>query len=95
MADIIFGKFVWHSEKEAKNIAEHKMNFTDATKAFLDEKRIIAVDSKHSKDEARYFCIGKVGTKIATVRFTYRGDIIRIIGAGFWRNGVKKYEEEN
>lgn len=29
-----------------------------------------------------------------TVRFTYRHRLIRIIGAGYWRNGKKIYEQE-
>lgn len=31
--------------------------------------------------------------KIVTVRFTQRGDAIRMIGAGYWRKGKKAYEE--
>jgi len=30
-----------------------------------------------------------------TVRFTYRHDMIRIIGAGYWRKGKAIYEQEN
>lgn len=30
-----------------------------------------------------------------TVRFTYREESIRIIGAGYWRKGKKIYEQEN
>jgi uncharacterized protein len=30
-----------------------------------------------------------------TVRFTYRDDVIRIIGAGYWRKGKSIYEKEN
>ena len=30
-----------------------------------------------------------------TVRFTYRGDVIRIFGAGYWRRGKAIYEREN
>ena len=29
------------------------------------------------------------------VRFTYRGETIRIIGAGYWRKGRRLYEKEN
>jgi hypothetical protein len=29
------------------------------------------------------------------VRFTYRSDVIRIIGAGYWRKGKRIYEQEN
>jgi len=30
-----------------------------------------------------------------TVRFTIRGDKVRIIGAGYWRRGKAFYEEAN
>ena len=32
---------------------------------------------------------------ILTVRFTRRGEAIRIIGAGYWRKGKAIYEKEN
>lgn len=44
---------------------------------------------------ARYYCMGKVDNEIITVRFTYRKNIIRIIGAGFWRKERSLYEKEN
>ena len=44
--------------------------------------------------EPRYFCIGKVDDRILTVRFVYRNNKIRIIGAGYWRKGRKYYEKE-
>ena len=49
----------------------------------------------HSKTEARFYCFGKVGDGIMTVRFTYRNDVIRIIGAGYWRKGKKIYEKHS
>ena len=33
--------------------------------------------------------IGRVGDGIMTVRFTYRGHVIRIYGAGYWRKERK------
>ena len=56
---------------------------------------MIAKDLKHSDEERRYFCIGKVVEKIITVRFTYRRNVIRIIGAGYWRKGKVAYEQKN
>ena len=56
---------------------------------------IIAEDLNHSQKEKRYYCFGKVGNEIITVRFTYRGSVIRIIGAGYWRKGRKIYESQN
>jgi uncharacterized DUF497 family protein len=67
----------------------------EAIQAFLDERRILAVDELHSQDEVRMFCIGKLGNKIATVRFTERSSNIRLIGAGYWKKGKKIYEEKN
>ena len=52
-------------------------------------------DTSYSGQEKRLYCIGKVGDGILTVRFTYRDQIIRIFGAGYWRKGKKIYEEQN
>ncbi len=71
------------------------MPFGLAQYAFVDPDRVIAEDTKHSHGEKRYYCFGKVGDEILTVRFTYRNDVIRIIGAGYWRRGKKIYEEQD
>ena len=68
--------------------------FQDAQLAFLDPRRIIAVNDKHSATEARYYCIGRVNAGILTVRFTWCEKRIRIIGAGFWREGRKLYDDQ-
>lgn len=60
-----------------------------AQQAFLDSKRIIAKDLEHSEVGERYYCFEKVEDHILTVRFIYREDKIRIIGAGYWRKGKK------
>jgi len=85
--------FIWDAKKEFINIQKHGVDFLTAAKAFQDPKRKIFTDSKHSQQEPRYFCIGKVDTKILTVRFTYRANTIRIIGAGYWRKGAYYYEK--
>ena len=43
----------------------------------------------------QYYCFGRVFDGIMTVRFTYRGQKIRILGAGYWRKGKKIYENAN
>lgn len=93
--DKIVGSFVWDEGKELGNIKKHGIDFLTAAKAFKDPKRKIYIDSKHTKDEERYFCIGEVEGKILTVRFTYREGKIRIYGAGLWRKGKWYYEKEN
>ena len=74
-----------------------KLNlFEDAQKAFLDPNRLIYKDLDHSTNkEIRYYCLGKIGDKVCTVRFTYRSKIIRIFGAGYWRKEKKIYETTN
>jgi uncharacterized DUF497 family protein len=53
------------------------------------------LDPAHSNIEERSFCIGITEGGIMTVRFTIRDEVIRIIGAGYWRKGKKLYEQEN
>ena len=71
------------------------MSFGLAQRAFLDSHRVIAEDTRHCVGEKRFFCIGKVEGGILTFRFTVRGDVIRIFGAGYWRKGKQIYEEQN
>ncbi|OGJ85748.1 MAG: hypothetical protein A2268_09095 [Candidatus Raymondbacteria bacterium RifOxyA12_full_50_37] len=88
--------FEWDDVKDAYNQQKHDVSFTEAQEAFFDEDRITAVDKSHSNlVETRYYCIGKIERGVVTVRFTFRNQNIRIIGAGFWRKGKKDYEEKN
>jgi uncharacterized protein len=88
-------QFEWDEAKDRENQAKHGVAFRVAQRAFLDPHRVIAQDVKHSQTENRYYCIGEVEGGILTVRFSYRGTIIRIFGAGYWRKGKRVYEEEN
>lgn len=87
--------FEWDTNKELLNFHKHGVTFNEAQRAFFDPKRVIAKDVEHSNDEERYYCFGKVDDGIMTVRFTYRKNKIRIIGAGFWRKGKNIYEKGN
>ncbi|PIV23018.1 MAG: hypothetical protein COS40_04895 [Deltaproteobacteria bacterium CG03_land_8_20_14_0_80_45_14] len=87
--------FEWDEEKNSENQDKHNVSFSLAQRAFLDPRRVIVEDVNHSTEEDRFYCIGRVGDGIMTVRFTYRENIIRIYGAGYWRKGRKIYEEQN
>jgi uncharacterized protein len=87
--------FEWDEEKDQENQDKHGVSFAAAQQAFLDPHRVIAEDITHSTEEDRYYCMGRVGESIMTVRFTYRGNVIRIYGAGYWRKGRKVYEDQN
>lgn len=88
-------RFEWDEAKNLENQQKHRVSFEAAQQAFVDQKRVIAEDLGHSREERRYYCFGRVGDGILTVRFTYRKDVIRIFGAGYWRRGKRIYEEQN
>src|SRR5438045_3538012 len=92
-ASIHWGRFIWDTDKERTNEAQHGIDFRTAAKVFLDPGCLIVTDRKHSGQETRWFCIGRVDSGILTVRFTYRGRQVRIIGAGYWRKERKLYEK--
>jgi len=91
--DVVQGDFIWNIHKERMNILKHDVSFSLAAAVFLDPKRAVFIDDKHRVNEDRYFCIGEVSGRVLTVRFTYRDQKIRIIGAGYWRKGKDHYEK--
>ncbi len=88
-------QFDWDETKNAANLAKHHVSFEVAQTAFVDPHRVIARDLGHSESEERFYCFGEVDGGVLTVRFTYRGKLIRIIGAGYWRKGKQIYDQEN
>ena len=88
-------RFDWSPAKDRENQLKHGVSFAQAQLAFADPRRVIGEDLEHSETEARFFCFGRVGGAIITVRFTYRSGVIRILGAGYWRKGKRIYEREN
>ncbi len=87
-------RFEWDERKNLENQQKHGVAFELAQWAFADPERVIIEDLEHSEIEPRYFCLGKVEGAILTVRFTYRNQLIRIFGAGYWRKGKSRYERE-
>lgn len=87
--------FEWDPIKDDENQRKHGLAFAKAQLAFLDPNRLISDDAKHRTTESRYFCFGKVGSGVVTVRFVIRNDVVRIIGAGYWRKGKRIYEAKN
>lgn len=89
-----WGRFEWDEEKSKQNQRLHGLSLKEATEVFKDPLRVTAYDEEHSKEEERFYMIGLVSEKVATVRFTYRGKYVRLFGAGYWRRGRKLYEKE-
>jgi len=88
-------RFDWDEKKNRENQRKHGVSFELAQLAFIDAKRVIAEDLAHGHGEKRYYCMGRVGPGVLTVRFTYREGVIRIIGAGYWRKGKRIYEAQS
>lgn len=87
--------FEWDEQKDRENQQKHGVSFSEAQQVFRDTCRLIWKDKRHSTEvESRYFCVGAIGKKVCTVRFTVRGSIIRIFGAGYWRREKRLYEEK-
>jgi uncharacterized protein len=88
--------FEWDPDKNVENIEKHNVSFEEARLAWLDPDRVSRIDRRHSNPgEQRRFLYGQVRGRILTVRYTRRGDVIRIIGAGYWREGKDEYEQAN
>jgi uncharacterized protein len=86
--------FEWDEVKNRENQAKHGVSFEQAQFAFADPHLLILRDSKHSTpEEERLYAIGRIPGGIVTVRFTMRGNAIRIFGAGFWRQYRRRYLE--
>ncbi len=79
--------FEWDDATDLANRDKHGVGFAEAQQAFLEPNRLIFADTAHGGSEQRFFCLGLVGDRVLTVRFTWRDGQIRLIGAGFWRKG--------
>ena len=87
-------RFSWDSAKERANVAHHGVDFTMAQQAFDDPQALVLFDEVHSsRRELRWWLLGRVDGRILLVRYTHRPvGVIRLIGAGFWRDGRDYYE---
>ncbi len=87
-------EFEWDLSKEVANLGKHGVSFLEAVETFHDPKGFQLRDSKHSLKEPRLYWVGRSRTgKVLTVRFTYRGNAIRIIGCAQWRKFRRYYDE--
>ena len=55
-----------------------------ACPCFADPRRVIGEVLAHGSGEKRYDCFGRVEGGVLTVRFTFRDDVVRIFGVGYY-----------
>ena len=72
----------WDDAKNEINISKHGISFETAASIFNDVNIIGYFDEEHSKDEDRYYTIGKVEDVLFVV-YTERGSSIRLISARY------------
>ena len=87
-------EFEWDLSKELVNVRRHGVTFSEAVESFFDPRGFQLADVKHSREEDRFYWVGKSESgRVLTTRFTRRGRRIRIIGSAEWRKFRKLYDE--
>lgn len=85
-------KFEWDDTKSLTNKAKHGIDFSTAREMWKDDNRV-EIHAPYPLEE-RSILMGKIGKKLWTAIFAYRGDDVRIISV---RRSRKKeiglYEE--
>lgn len=87
-------EFEWDLSKELINVRRHRVTFSEAVESFYDPQGFQLKDVKHSREEDRFYWVGKSESgRVLTTRFTRRGQKIRIIGSAEWRKFKRLYDE--
>lgn len=74
--------FQWDQGNRDKNWQRHGVSNAEAEQVFLNRPLIVAEDSGHAQDEARFYALGCTdGGRRVFVVFTVRGSLIRVISA--------------
>lgn len=74
--------FDWDRGNIEKNWERHKVSFIECEEVFFNKPLIVKEDESHSKEEARYYVLGKTDNdRLLFMVFTLRGNKIRVISA--------------
>lgn len=82
------------SGQRARQLGAPRRRLHDGAAGIRRSEGLGSFDEAHSnRRELRWWLLGKVDARILLVRYTHRPDgVIRIIGAGYWREGRDYYE---
>jgi len=74
--------FQWDKGNLDKNWRKHRVSRFECEQVFFNQPLLVACDEQHSRDEDRFFALGRtdVGRELFVV-FSIRDDFIRIISA--------------
>ena len=86
-------EFEYDPEKSLANKLKHGIGFDEARELWRDPDRAFA--PALAGQEPRFVAIGKIGDKVWTAVFTWRGDRVRLISVRRARkNEFERYEED-
>jgi uncharacterized DUF497 family protein len=74
-------EFEWDEAKARSNLKKHGVSFLTAAAIFSNE-RLERIDDREDYGEIRWIALGRVGTEVYRVVFTWRSEtLIRIVSA--------------
>lgn len=74
--------FEWDDGNRGKNWQSHRVSDAECEEIFFNQPLVASTDSKHSKNEPRYFSLGQTDVgRLLFVAFTLRNNHIRVISA--------------
>jgi uncharacterized protein len=86
-------RFEYDRVKSLSNKAKHGVDFDEAQQLWSDPNCVFA--PTFAGPESRFLAIGKIGGRIWTAVFTWRGDHVRLISVRRARKDeVERYEED-
>jgi uncharacterized protein len=86
--------FEWDKGNSNKNLGKHKVSDSECEQVFFNQPFISGSDTGHSRDEPRYYALGKTDSgRMLFVVYTIRNQLIRVISAKDM-NGNEKREYE-
>jgi uncharacterized DUF497 family protein len=84
--------FEWDSGNLDKNLKKHNVSCQEAEEVFVNQPLLIIEDNKHSKDEKRFYALGRNnGNRYLFLSITIRNQKVRIISI---RDMSKKEKKE-
>lgn len=88
-------EFEWDSDKAARNLADHGVEFGEAATIFGNPLALTFDDPDHSEDEDRFLTFGhSAAGKLLVVSHTDRGERTRIISARLATRRERRIYEE-
>lgn len=87
--------FEWDQGNSLKNWFRHKVSQGECEQVFFNQPLIVHEDLKHSKNEERWFLLGRSDSgRFLFIVFTIRKNLIRVISARDMNKKERKIYDE-